>query len=311
MAEVDRRGFLGAAVGAGVGIGLAPEAAASGAEGVAEGGAPVPPPPTVTLGATGIRTSRLAIGTGVSGGNRQSDQTRMGFERFVALLTHSYRRGVRFFDLADLYGSHLYFREALRVIPRDEVTILTKLWWRYDGPERATSEAHREQATASALERFRHELATDRVEVVLLHCLTDPDWPKKMAPYLAALDAAKARGEVKAAGVSCHDFGALKSAAALPWVELILARTNPDGLHMDASPTEVEAVLADAKGAGKAIVGMKILGEGDLADQRERCVAYAQAHPWMDAMTIGFDTPEQIDDILRLMAQHPAATPAG
>ncbi|QDV79510.1 aldo/keto reductase [Botrimarina mediterranea] len=305
--ELDRRRFLGTAAGIGAGLGVGALAHGKTAENAAqpEFGA-VPPPPMVTLGNTGIRTTRLAQGTGVAGGNRQSNQTRLGFEKFVSLIHHAYNRGVRFFDLADLYGTHLYFREALRTIPRDEVTILSKLWWRYDGPEANTSAAFREQVTKSALERFCHELSTDRVDIVLLHCLMDAKWPEQMKPYRAALEDAKSRGQLKAMGVSCHDFGALKTAAQTEWVEVILARTNPEGVKMDASPAEVEAVLADAHAAGKTIIGMKIIGEGQLADDRDRCIKYAQGHDWLDAMTIGFEKPEQIDDILRLLAKHPA-----
>lgn len=298
MTKINRRRFLGTAA---AGIGAVSSVSA---DTLASPSAP-PAPPMVTLGNTGIRTSRLAQGTGVKGGNRQSDQTRMGFDEFVPLMRHAYDRGIRFFDMADLYGTHVYFREALRHFNREEVTILTKLWWRYDGPEKNTSAKQREQVTRSALERFRHELTTDYIDIVLLHCLKEADWPEKMKPYRAALDEAKAKGQVKAVGVSCHDFGALKIAAATPWIDLILARNNPEGVIMDAPPAEVEAVLREAKSAGKAIVGMKIFGEGKLVDQRERCIEYAQSREYMDAMTIGFHTPEQIDDVLRLMARHP------
>ena len=128
-----------------------------------------------------------------------------------------------------------------------------------------------------------------------------------MKPYLEELQAAKARGEVRVVGVSCHDFGALRTAAATPWVELILARTNPEGIKMDGSPDEVNAVLREAKAAGKSIVGMKVFGEGQLAQQRDRCVRYAQSLDCLDAMTIGFEKPEHIDDVLRLMARYPRA----
>ena len=57
---------------------------------------------------------------------------------------------------------------------------------------------------------------------------------------------------------------------------------------------------------GKAIIGMKIFGEGRLADQRDACMKYAQGNGLLDAMTIGFHTPEQIDDVLRLMHKYPA-----
>ena len=49
--------------------------------------------------------SRVGQGTGVSGGNRQSNQSRMGFERLVALFRHAYDRGITFFDTANVYGA--------------------------------------------------------------------------------------------------------------------------------------------------------------------------------------------------------------
>ncbi len=55
---------------------------------------------------------------------------------------------------------------------------------------------------------------------------------------------------------------------------------------------------------------MKIFGEGKLADQREACIQFAQGLDFLDAMTIGFEKPAQIDDVLRLMAKHPVAVPA-
>jgi aryl-alcohol dehydrogenase-like predicted oxidoreductase len=314
MAEFDRRSFFGASVGAAAaGLAASPGRRATGAErrdARMLAADDVPPPPRIKLGKTGIEMTRLGQGTGVHGGDRQSDQTRMGFSKLVDLFHHSYERGLRFFDLADLYGTHMYFREALRTIPRDQVAILTKVWWRYDGPETDTSAAFRAQVLDSTIERFRHELSTDYLDIVLLHCLMDRQWTDKMGPYMQALAKHKAAGRVKAVGVSCHDFGALKTAAAAPWVDVILARVNPKGVKMDASTDEVVGVLRQAKAAGKAIIGMKIFGEGQLANERDACMKFAQELGLLDAMTIGFEKPAQVDDVLRLMAKYPAVIAA-
>jgi aryl-alcohol dehydrogenase-like predicted oxidoreductase len=233
----------------------------------------------------------------------------MGFEKLVGLMQHAYDRGIRFFDLADLYGTHVYFREALRAMDRDKLAILTKVWWRYDGPEDQTSLPERRQMARTALERFRHELATDYIDIVLLHCLMRPDWSEHMQPYMEVLSEEKEKGRIKALGCSCHNFEAMKTAAVTPWVDVILARINMKGgkeVMMDGSREDVEAVLRLAKQNGKAVIGMKIFGEGRLADQREACIKYAQDVGFIDAMTIGFHTPEQIDDVLRLMHKYPA-----
>lgn len=313
MSRLDRRRFIGtsaAAAAAGLSANVVrsetPAATLHDVIPVAAADVP-PPPPTITLGKTGIKMSRLGQGTGVHGGDRQSDQSRMGFAKLVDLFHHAYDRGLRFFDLADLYGTHIYFREALRKIPRDDVAILTKIWWRYDGPENDSSAKFRGQALTTTIERFCHELTTDHLDIVLLHCLMDAQWTDKMTPYMEGLDKLKAAGKVRAVGVSCHDFGALKTAAASPWVDVILARVNPKGVKMDAASDEVVAVLRQAKAAGKAIIGMKIFGEGQLADQRDACMKFAQGLEFLDAMTIGFEKPEQIDDVLHLMAKYPPA----
>jgi aryl-alcohol dehydrogenase-like predicted oxidoreductase len=263
----------------------------------------------VDLGKTGIRMSRLGQGTGVHGGERQSDQTRMGFAKLVGLMQHAYDRGIRFFDLADLYGTHVYFREALKSMQRDQLAILTKVWWRYDGPEDQTDQPGRAQIAKSTIERFRHELDTDYIDIVLLHCLMEPGWDNQMQPYMEALTEEKSQGRIKALGCSCHDLRALKTAAVTPWVDVILARINMRGgkeVMMDGSVEEVVPVLETARANGKAIIGMKIFGEGRLADEREACMKYAQQLGLLDAMTIGFHTAEQIDDVLRLMAKYPA-----
>ena len=73
----------------------------------------------VPLGKSKLEWSRVCMGTGVRGGNRESNQTRMGKEKFETLLRGAHERGVRVFDLADLYGTHPYVLPALKGIPRD------------------------------------------------------------------------------------------------------------------------------------------------------------------------------------------------
>ncbi len=116
---------------------------------------------TVTLGKTGIQTSRLAMGTGTNGSGHHSNQTALGVKGLSGLLLNGYDHGLRFFDSADSYGSHPHVAEALKHVPRDKVTVLTKTW-------------ARDPATARAdLDRFRRELGIDYIDVCLMHCLTN------------------------------------------------------------------------------------------------------------------------------------------
>ncbi len=312
MHEINRRRFIGATAGAAAfGASSALRAAAPGK--ILANPHPAsdhpPAPPIIALGKTKIEMSRLGQGTGVLGGNRQSNPMHMGTINPVDLMRHAYDRSLRFFDLADLYGTHLYFREALRSMDRNNLAILTKMWWRYDGPEDQTSLPERRRIARTTLERFRRELATEYLDIVLLHCLTKPDWDQKMGPYMDVLEEEKARGRIRAVGCSCLDLRALQTAANSPWVDVILARINVQGgkeARMDGSRDEVEAVLRTARKNGKAIIGMKILGEGRLAGQCDACIKYAQELGLLDAMTIGFHKPDQMDDVLHLMHKYPA-----
>src|SRR5579863_2884051 len=119
---------------------------------------------TVTLGNTGIKTSRLAMGTGTVGSGHHSHQTALGVQGLSDLLCNGYDHGLRFFDAADSYGSHPHVAEALKRVPRDKVTVLSKTWTR-------------DPATARAdLDRFRRELGVDYIDVCLMHCVTEADW---------------------------------------------------------------------------------------------------------------------------------------
>src|SRR5690606_4668215 len=153
----------------------------------------------------------------------------------------------------------------------------------------------------AALERFCHELTTDYLDIVLLHCLLTKTWNRDMQPYMDALSKAKEKKQVRAVGVSCHNFGAMETAAEEPWVDVILARINPKGVAMDGTPEQVIDVLKKAKDNGKTVIGMKIFGEGKLANERDACMKFAQGLGLLDAMTIGFQNEDQIDDALRLM----------
>src|SRR5215813_9561569 len=179
---------------------------------------------TVTLGSTGIKTSRLAMGTGTVGFDHHSHQTALGVKGLSDLLLNGHDRGLLFFDSADSYGSHPHVAEALKHVQRDKVTVLTKSWARDAAGMRAD------------LDRFRKELGTDYLDICLMHCLTEADWTTQYRGAMDVLSEAKEKGIIRAHGCSCHSIEALRAAAKSPWVDLDLARINPIGLHMDADP---------------------------------------------------------------------------
>jgi 1-deoxyxylulose-5-phosphate synthase len=241
----------------------------------------------VTLGKTGIRTSRLAMGTGTVGVEHHSHQTALGIAGLAVLLQHGYDQGLRFFDVADSYGSHPHAAEALKHVPRDKVTILTKSWARDAAGMRAD------------IDRFRKELNVEYIDILLMHCLQEGDWTTRFRPVMDVMSEAKEKGIIRAHGCSCHSIDALRAAAASPWVEVDLARINPIGSHMDADPSTVISVLRQMHASGKAVIGMKILGQGDMRDRVDEALKHALSLGVLDAFTIGAESRVEQDDLVR------------
>ena len=251
----------------------------------------------VTLGRTGLRVTRLAQGTGTSGVGKQSNQTRQLGERGLAdLLVAGVDNGVHFWDLADQYGTHPHARLALKTVPRDQVTILTK------------THASTEAEMRADLDRFRQEIGTDRLDIVLLHNMQSATWPREKAGAMAVLEEAKQKGTIRAHGVSCHTIEALRTAAQTDWVDVDLARLNPIGAAMDAGPDTVISVLRTMKQKGKGVIGMKILGAGQLRSRVDEALQFALAQDVLDCFTIGAENSSEFRDLLARIP--PASTRA-
>jgi predicted aldo/keto reductase-like oxidoreductase len=245
----------------------------------------------VPLGSTGIQLSRLAMGTGTRGTAGASDQTRLGLSALSTLLVDGYDRGLNFFDSADDYGSHSHVAAAMKQIGRKNVVLLTKTM------------AQTAAAMQADLDRFRSELGTDMLDIVLLHGKTSATWASECAGAMEVLEKAKQMGVIRAHGISCHSIEALRLAAATPWVDVDLARVNPMGIRMDADPSTVIEVLRQMKASGKGVIGMKILGEGKLANNLDMAIGHAVNLDAIDAFSIGFTSQVQLDQVMQKVVE--------
>jgi aryl-alcohol dehydrogenase-like predicted oxidoreductase len=245
---------------------------------------------TITFGKTGIQTSRLAMGTGTVGSGHHSHQTALGVQGLSNLLLNGYENGLRFFDSADSYGSHPHVAEALKHVPRDNVTVLTKTWARDAASARAD------------LDRFRRELGTDHLDICLMHCLTEGDWTERYKGVMDVLSEAKEKGIIRAHGCSCHSIEALRAATKSSWVEVHLVRINPIGAMMDLDPDTVVSVIKEMRAAGKGIIGMKILGQGAMRDRQDEALNFALSLNLLDAFTIGAESRAEQEDLIRRIA---------
>jgi predicted aldo/keto reductase-like oxidoreductase len=250
----------------------------------------------VTLGKTGIKLSRLGIGTGSNSGSVQRALGRDGFNR---LIRYAYDSGITYIDTAESYHTHDYIRDAIKGLPREKLFIQTKI---PGAPEKPLE----------SLDRYRQELGVDYLDTVLSHYATTNDWDEKRKRVLDALEEAKEKKIIRAHGVSCHGLPALTRATQVNWVDVHLVRLNPQGRHIDGPSyewnangyentlPEVTNEIKAMRAQGRGIIGMKIIGNGDFRkpEDREKSIRYAMHCGLLDAVVIGFASTQEIDEAI-------------
>lgn len=259
---------------------------------------------TVTLGKSGIKTTLLGMGTGFSGYNRSSNITRAHSAESV--IRSAYEKGIRFFDCADSYGTHPYTADALKSYPRESYTLSSKIWV---GPG-GIPESERPDADI-VIDRFRKELKTDFIDMIQIHCMTDHNWTDKQKKQMDILENLKVKNIIGSHGVSVHSLGAMEAAVDNPWIDVIHVRINPYGEVMDKNdPASVVPVIARLHKAGKGVIGMKLIGNGNFKDDSEKIddsLRYVLSLGTVDMIIVGFERPEQIDNYMGRMKRILAA----
>jgi predicted aldo/keto reductase-like oxidoreductase len=251
----------------------------------------------VTLGRTGVKLSRLGMGTGSINGQIQRD---LGQEGFTRLLHYAYDHGITYIDTAENYKTHGMVREAIKGIPREKLYIQTKMPIR---PEHVKD-------PLPVIDRYRQEIGTDYLDSLLIHCATKGTWVEDLKPVMAAFDEAQHRGWIRIKGCSCHGLGALRAATTNDWVQVHLARVNPQGHYVDGDLADVhypegkfnEAIkeIKAMHDKGRGVIGMKMVGNGDFKDaaDRDKALRYAMTCGFVDAVVVGFKSPAEVDEAI-------------
>jgi predicted aldo/keto reductase-like oxidoreductase len=251
----------------------------------------------VTLGKTGLKLSRLGIGTGSNSG---SVQRALGADGFNRLIHYAYDQGITYIDTADSYRTHTMVREAIKGLPREKLFIQSKM---PGVPEKPLE----------VLDRYRKELGVDYIDSLLTHCGVTANWNDERKRVLDALEEAKGKKIILSHGVSCHSLPALTTAAQLDWVDVNLVRINPQGAHID-TPAETWNATSDISNLppvlkqikvmrenNHGVIGMKIIGNGDFTDpeDREKSIRFTMQSSLTDAVVIGFKSPAEIDEAIK------------
>ena len=249
----------------------------------------------VTLGKTGIKLSRLGIGTGSNSGRIQ---TALGKDDFTKLIHYAYDQGITYIDTAQNYQTFTWIADAIKGLPREKLFIQSKV------PGQPAD-------VLGAIDNHRKTFNTDYVDSLLIHCMTQDKWTDQWKRIMDAFNEAKDKKWIRAKGVSCHTLPALQAANASDWTEVHLVRVNPQGKYTDGIATDfsgqttndIGPVMQEIKtmhAKGRGVIGMKLVGNGSFTDpaEREKAVRYAMACKDIDAVVIGFKSAQEIDEAI-------------
>ncbi|HWD21308.1 MAG TPA: aldo/keto reductase [Verrucomicrobiae bacterium] len=249
----------------------------------------------VTLGKTGLKLSRLGMGTGSSNGQVQLD---LGREGFNSLVKYAYDQGITYFDCAQTYKTFEWIGGAIKDLPREKLFLQSKVPGK---PEKILE----------AIDHHRKVFNTDYIDSLLVHCMIAHDWTEQWKGIMDGFNEAKEKGWIRAKGVSCHSLPALRQATVTPWTEVHLVRVNPQGHRIDGEEESiwndtihdvnpVVAQIKKMKADGRGIIGMKIIGNGEFVkpEDREKSVRFAMSRPEIDAVVIGVKSRAEIDEAI-------------
>ena len=237
------------------------------------------------LGPDKIKVTRMAIGLGTNAGNVQRE---LGLQGVADHLKFAFDQGQFFWDTADAYKTHPHIKQALKSVPREKVTIMTK------------TDVHTAAEMKADLERYRQEMGTDYIDIVLLHGVRSPKWSEDLKGVMDVLSEAREKGVIHTHGASVHSMEAMALAARTPWCKVQLQGINHAGVRMESTdPAAVVALLRQSKAAGKGVMGMKIVGEGRLKDRIDQSLRFTLGLDCLDCFTIGAANRGELSDLIK------------
>jgi 1-deoxyxylulose-5-phosphate synthase len=248
----------------------------------------------VTLGRSGVKVTRLALGTGTHNG---AVQRQLGQEGFTRLVRYAYDHGIRFFETAQSYpGMPEMLGIALKGIPRDSYALMSKVTTNNADP-------------LTTLDEMRRASQTEYFDIMLLHVQTSPTWPSDSKRWEDGILEMEHRHAIVSHGASVHGLPALRQVPDNKWLDVAMIRMNQKGVAMDNetdnwhAPGNVPEVVANvhaARAAGLGVISMKLVGEGRFTDRsdRQQSMRFAFKHAGVDCVTVGYKSTAEIDEAI-------------
>jgi len=239
------------------------------------------------LGKTDIAVTPIGMGVLTIG----PSQLALSLIEGSRLIRYALEQGINFLDTAEFYQTYRYIKRALRELKPSfpcPVIASKSLATDYDGMHRA-------------IEDCREALGLDQIDIFLLHEVVQaPDFENRSGAW-ECLKEAKAKGHVKAIGVSTHHADAALEAAKTPGMDILFPLINIQGLGVRkgegaGTREEMENAIRLAAENGVGVFAMKALGGGNLLREYTAALDYVTHLPGIQSVMLGFGCKKDVDD---------------
>lgn len=232
-----------------------------------------------TLGHTGIEVSPLCFGALTM----TPFQANLPVEEGANLIIKAHEQGLNFIDTAEIYDNYAYLKEALKVIPRDELVISTK------------SYAYDKSTASASLEKALNEIGTDYIDIFLLHEQESEHTLRGHHEALSYWHSLKSKGLIRATGISTHFIQCVKAAYDYDEIEVVHPIINMAGIGIqDGSVEEMIEAIQRLRSKGVGIYSMKALGGGHLIKRQKEAFEWIKSQDFIDAVAVGMQSEAEV-----------------
>lgn len=238
------------------------------------------------MGNTGIEVSVAGFGVLPIG----PSQLALPVEEGANIIKYALKHGINFIDTAQYYRTYPYISKAMEGESFDDLVICSKsLCYDYEGMMEAIMEA-------------REELHRGVIDIFLMHEVRSGQLELRAGAWEALKDA-KAKGLVRAIGISTHHVDITMQAADIKELDVVFPLINYASLGIRkgdefATKEEMMEAITACHNAGKGVFSMKAFGGGGLTGHYQEALDYVFSKPEIASVMIGFGKTKEVDDLL-------------
>lgn len=238
-----------------------------------------------SLGKTGIKVTELCFGALPIG----PIQANISVEKGAKLIRAALERGINFIDTAEGYKTYPHIKKALEGY-NGEVIIATKSY--------AKTYKKMEQSIKDALE----SLNRTHIDIFLIHAAkVTPSVFEERAGALQCLQDYKAKGTIRAIGISTHGMEIVRRATENKEIDIIFPIINKLGMGIiGGSVDEMVKAISGANKAGKGLYAMKALAGGHLIDQLEESFNFVRNIKDISSVAVGMVNQKELELNLKI-----------